>query len=96
MFTHLPALVDHKTPIANRSTSLKQAAMPLHRSVGRSFPHALTGTDIGVQGVRAMAKVGTCMLGLLRCPRLDVVCLGSCPNIIVCGFINLRYSTKIK
>ena len=31
----------------------------------------------------------TWMDGLLRCPRFDVVCRGSCPIIIVCGLINL-------
>ena len=30
------------------------------------------------------------MEGLLRCPRFEVVCLGSCPSIMVCGFISLR------
>ncbi len=30
------------------------------------------------------------MLGLLRCPRLDVVCRGSCPSIRLCELINLR------
>ena len=29
------------------------------------------------------------MLGLFRWPRLLVVCRGSCPSIMVCGFINL-------
>ena len=32
--------------------------------------------------------------GLFRCPRLDVVCRGSCPNIIVCGLISLQKTTS--
>ena len=30
------------------------------------------------------------MLGLLRCPRLEVVCRGSCPSIKLCELISLR------
>ena len=30
------------------------------------------------------------MEGLFRWPRLDVVCLGSCPSIMVWGLINLQ------
>lgn len=45
-----------------------------------------------VNNNKKRGPVKTWMDGLFRCPRLDVVCLGSCPSIIVCGLINRKAS----
>ncbi len=38
------------------------------------------------------AGARTCMEGFSRWPRLEVVCRGSCPSIIVCGLMSRKAS----